>query len=270
MGQHNEPRLLIGTPSGENWVVDQTIVDVSRPAPSPMVTTIESLPQKLRFDLRKSALIVVDMQNDFVHPDGWMAGAFDLDPSAAAELANPINKVTTASRAASIPVIWLNWGVRADRANLPPITRHPFSDLRSFGGLGDEVAGRNGIAPHPLLGKDSWGAQIIETLEVSSDDIHVDKHRISGFWDTPLDSILRNLGARTLFFAGINSDHCVLGTLMDACFLGYDTVLIEDATGTSSPDFCHQAAVHNVRFCFGFTTTSPALLAGLAAAEPLA
>src|SRR4029078_10134324 len=115
----------------------------------------------------------------------------------------------------------------------------------------------------------SWGAQIIDSLEVSDDDIHVDKHRISGFWDTPLASILRNLGARTLFFAGINSDHCVLGTLMDACFLGYDTVLVEDSTGTSSPDFCHQAAIHNVRFCFGFTTTSQELIAGLAAARPV-
>ena len=270
MTQHNESGLLIGTPAGDNWVVDEAIADVSRPAPPPLVATIESLPQKLRFDLHKSALIVVDMQNDFVHPSGWMAAAFDLDPSAAAELAVPINKLTAASRAASVPVIWLNWGVRADRANLPPITRHPFSDKRAFEGLGDEVGGRNGIPPHALLGKDSWGAQIIDSLEVSADDIHVDKHRISGFWDTPLDSILRNLGARTLFFAGINSDHCVLGTLMDACFLGYDTVLVEDSTGTSSPDFCHQAAVHNVRFCFGFTTTSQELIAGLAAAKPVA
>jgi nicotinamidase-related amidase len=54
----------------------------------------------------------------------------------------------------------------------------------------------------------------------------------------------------------------VLGTLMDACFLGYDTVMLEDCTATSSPDFCHQAAIHNVRFCFGFTTSSADWLAG--------
>src|SRR5262249_51000667 len=158
-----------------------------------------------------------------------------------------------AARDAKVPVIWLNWGVRPDRANLPPITRYPFSDRRAFAGLGDQLDGRRGKAPYALLVKDSWGAKVIDELKVESSDIHVDKHRISGFWETPLDTILRNHGARTLFFAGVNSDHCVLGTLMDACFIGYDTVMIEDCTATTSPAFCHQAAIHNVRFCFGFT-----------------
>jgi nicotinamidase-related amidase len=114
------------------------------------------------------------------------------------------------------------------------------------------------------LEKGSWGAQIVEGLERGSRDIYVDKHRISGFWDTPLDAILRNLDVTTLLFAGINADHCVLGTLMDANFHGFDTILIQDCTATTSPDFCLQATLHNVRFCFGFTTTSVELLEGLA------
>jgi nicotinamidase-related amidase len=54
----------------------------------------------------------------------------------------------------------------------------------------------------------------------------------------------------------VNADHCVLGTLMDANFKGYDTILLEDCTATTSPEFCMRATLHNVRFCFGFTATS--------------
>ncbi len=66
-------------------------------------------------------------------------------------------------------------------------------------------------------------------------DIRVDKHRMSGFWDTPLDSILRNLGVTTLLFGGVNADQCVLHTLADANFLGYDTLMVGDCTATTSP-----------------------------------
>ena len=270
MSQRSAQQVAVSAPRIENWVVEGGVVDVSRPAALPMVATIQALPQKLRFDVRKSALIVVDMQNDFLHPSGWMAGAFGIDPSAAAGLAGPLNKIANASRKIGMPVVWLNWGVRNDRMNLPPITRYPFSEMGKTGGLGDEVAARNGISAHALLAKDSWGSRVIDQIDARPEDIHVDKQRISGVWDTPLDSILRNLGIKTLFFAGINSDHCVLGTLMDACFLGYDTVMIDDLTATSSPDFCHQAAIHNVRFCFGFTATSADLTAGLDAVEPVA
>jgi ureidoacrylate peracid hydrolase len=270
MSERSMPHVAANAPRGENWVVEGGVVDVSRPAATPIVATIRSLPQNLRFDVRKSAIIVVDMQNDFLHPNGWMAGAFGIDPSAAVGLAAPINKITNAFRKAGMPVVWLNWGVRGDRTNLPPVTRYPFSEMGKTAGLGDEVPAKNGIAAHPLLAKDSWGARIIDQLDVRPEDIHVAKQRISGFWDTPLDSILRNLGIRTVFFTGINSDHCVLGTLMDACFLGYDTVMVDDLTATSSPDFCHQAAIHNVRFCFGFTVTSTDLTAGLDAAKPVA
>src|SRR4029077_4786812 len=107
--------------------------------------------------------------------------------------------------------------------------------------------------------------QIIDELTQSPHDIHVDKHRISGFWDTPLESILRNLDVTTLLFAGVNADHCVLGTLMDANFHGFDTILLEDCTATTSPDFCLKATLHNVRFCFGFTTTCAELIGSVPA-----
>ena len=64
-----------------------------------------------------------------------------------------------------------------------------------------------------MLEKGSWAAAIVDGLEVGPDDIHVAKYRMSGFWDTELDSILRTLGVTTLLFGGVNADQCVLCTL---------------------------------------------------------
>jgi len=105
----------------------------------------------------------------------------------------------------------------------------------------------------------SWAAAVVEDLEQKSEDIVVDKYRMSGFWDTPLDSILRNLGRTTLFFAGVNADQCVMTTLQDANFLGYDCILLKDCTATTSPGFCFQATLYNVNQCFGFVTDSHAI-----------
>jgi nicotinamidase-related amidase len=86
---------------------------------------------------------------------------------------------------------------------------------------------------------------------------------MSGFQDTELDSILRNLGVTTLMFAGVNADQCVLCTLQDANFRGYDCLLLEDCTATTSPDYCMQAAIYNTRQCFGFVVSSVAITAEL-------
>jgi nicotinamidase-related amidase len=84
---------------------------------------------------------------------------------------------------------------------------------------------------------------------------------MSGFHDTCLDSVLRNLDIKTVLFAGVNADQCVLATLMDANFAGYDCILLEDCTSTTSPAFCWEATLYNVRQCFGFTALSKDLLA---------
>ncbi len=263
MGSGEQGRLIIGTPTN-HYAVTEDGVDMTRPPAPPRVAAIAAQPQAIRIDLNQSALIVIDMQNEFCSPGGWM-DRMGVDLTGAEALYGPINRATRAARGAGVPVIWVNWGLRSDCSNLSPGTRYPFSDKASFAGLGEPVAAEPGSnrPPYRLLVKDEWGAQVVDALDRGPDDVWVDKHRISGFWDTPLDSILRTAGMRTLFFAGVNSDHCVLGTLMDANFHGYDTVLLEDCAATTSPDFCHQATLHNIRFCFGFTATSADFVAGL-------
>ena len=106
----------------------------------------------------------------------------------------------------------------------------------------------------------SWGAQVVDEINPGERDVQIIKHRFSAFWDTETDAVLRNMGIKTLFIGGVNMDQCVMTTLEDASFLGYDTILIEDGTATTSPDFCVQAVLYNVKLLFGFVTQSAAIL----------
>ena len=122
---------------------------------------------------------------------------------------------------------------------MPPNQHHLYKPKGRGIGLGEPLPGHGAR----VLQKDSWAAAVVDELNIEPHDICVDKHRISGFWDTPLDSILRNLGTRTILFAGVNTDQCVLHTLTDANFLGYGCVLLEDCCATTSPAFCTEATV---------------------------
>ncbi len=108
--------------------------------------------------------------------------------------------------------------------------------------------------------RDDWGAATADGLDVAPSDLTVHKHRISGFWDNELDSILRLRGITTLLFAGVNIDRCVFSSLQDANFLGYDCMLIEDSCQTVSPDFVRDAVLYLVRLLHGVVTTSDAIL----------
>jgi nicotinamidase-related amidase len=240
------------------WKVGPTHVDLSTPAREPRPATITAQPQNITVDLSRSAMIVVDMQNDFCAPGGWVdwLGA-DLTPERAP--IKPLQAILPALRANGVPIVWLNWGNRPDRMNLPPTTLYVFNPDGNGIGIGGALPG-NGAR---LLEKDSWSAAVVDELPQLPEDIKVDKYRISGFWDTPLDSILRNLEAKTLFFSGVNTDQCVLHSLTDAHFLGYNCVLVEDCCGTTSPDFCAEATLWNVKKCFGFVTKSTDVIAAL-------
>jgi len=250
----------LGPSLGNAWQVGADTADLTRAALPPRPATFAAEPKPVTIDLARSAAVVVDMQNDFCHPDGWLAGiGVDIQP-ARAPIA-PLRRLLPALRGAGVPVIWLNWGTRPDRLNLSPALRHVYDPAGTGGGLGDALP-RTGAR---VLQAGSWSAQVVDELAPDSGDIRVDKHRMSGFWDTPLDSILRNLAVTTVLFAGVNLDQCVLHTLADANFLGYDTILVEDCAATTNPDFCREATLLNIRQIFGFTVTSAALLQSLPA-----
>jgi nicotinamidase-related amidase len=253
----------LGSGRGYRWLASPEHIDMSAPEPAPFTATLPTLPQKVTIDLHRTVLMVIDMQNDFCTEGGWVdhiGGDYRPDRAPIA----PLNKLTPKLRALGVPVLWVNWGNRPDLANMPPNQLHLYKPKGTGTGLGDPLP----VSGAAVLEKDSWAADIVAELEVGDEDLRIDKHRISGFWDTPLDSILRNLGTRTILFAGVNTDQCVLHTLTDANFLGYGCVMLEDCCATTSPAFCTEATVWNVKKCFGFVTKSSDVIASLPAPPP--
>ncbi|MBE9012736.1 isochorismatase family protein [Pseudanabaenaceae cyanobacterium LEGE 13415] len=247
------------------WYVDESIADLTRPAIASQMITLKTATKTLRLDLAKSALIIIDMQNDFCHPDGWLSH-IGVDVTPARSPIIPIQQLLPILREIGMSIVWLNWGNRPDLLNISPATRHVYNPTGTGVGLGDPLPKNQA----PVLEKNSWAAAIVDELQPLESDIKIDKYRMSGFWDTPLDSILRNLGKTTLFFAGVNADQCVMVTLQDANFLGYDCILLKDCTATTSPDFCLQATLYNVKQCFGFVSDSTQLMDGLKTSLKLA
>ncbi|NVN13155.1 cysteine hydrolase family protein, partial [Nguyenibacter vanlangensis] len=220
--------------------------------------TIDALPQQVTLDLARTAMIVIDMQNDFCHPDGWLA-SIGVDIAPARTPIAPLAAILPVLRGRDVPVIWVNWGNRPDRLNLSPSLLHVYDPDGEGVGLGGRLPGQG----DGVLELGSWNAAIVDELAPETGDIHVAKYRMSGFWDTPLDAILRNLRVDTLLFGGVNLDQCVMTTLQDAGCLGYDCILLEDCAATTSPGFCTDATLYNVRQCFGFTAMGGVLRAAL-------
>ncbi|MCO5975583.1 cysteine hydrolase [Ideonella oryzae] len=250
----------LGVAANYHWLATEQTVDMALPARPPARLALPATPQNLVIDLHRTAIVVIDLQNDFCTEGGWVdhiGGNYQADRAPI----GPLQALLPALRQAGVPVVWVNWGNRPDLANMPPNQIHLYKPHGHGTGLGDPLPhGRGNV-----LEKGSWAAAIVDELPVEPQDIQVDKYRISGFWDTPLDSILRNLGVKTVLFAGCNTDQCVLHSLTDANFLGYGCVLLEDCCATSSPAFCTEATLWNVRKCFGFVSDSTALLGALAA-----
>jgi nicotinamidase-related amidase len=242
-----------------HWKVDETLVDMSMSLPQPRRTTIACEPQSVVVDLNRTALIVIDMQNDFCAKGGWVDYlGFDYTPDRVP--IGPLQRLLPPLRNASVPVIWVNWGNRPDLLNMPPNQIHLYKPRGIGIGLGEPLPGSGAR----VLEKDSWAAAVVDELKPEPGDVRIDKYRISGFWDTPLDSVLKNLGTRTILFAGVNTDQCVFCTLTDANFLGYGCVMLEDCCATTSPDFCTQASIWNVKKCYGFVTQSQNVISALA------
>jgi ureidoacrylate peracid hydrolase len=233
-------------------------LDLTRPVATPRPVTAVASPAPVRIDLSRTALVIVDMQRDFLDPNGWLPMS-GVDPVPLRRIIPTVARLADALRAVAVPILWLNWGVRPDAANLPD----PVLAKATAGGSRPSYGDPSPSGRGQVLVRDAWGAGIIDGLAPDPGDLIVHKHRLSGFCDNELDAVLRRRGIDTLLFAGINIDRCVFATLSDASFIGYGCILIEDATATSSPDFVREAVLYLVRLLYGATAQSSALLEGI-------
>lgn len=252
------PAARFGPAPHNAWTLDGQGLNLQRSAPRPVPVRLDVQPLPLTIDLSRSVLVVVDMQNDFCHPRGW----FGQKGIRVAPMRKPIpvlQGLLPAWRAAGGRVLWLNWGVRPDVANLPPTVLFKGKRTDDGVGYGERSPEDRGRALVP----GDWGAQVIDELAVDALDFTVFKHRLSGFADNELDGLLRQQGFTTLLWAGINTDRCVFSSLQDAGFLGYDNLLLADACSTPSPAYVTRAIHFLVQQLHGFVVPSAAVLAAL-------
>lgn len=189
-------------------------------------------------DLKNTALIIVDMQNDDIHQNGFRrkyAHEFGVAAESLELLRTPIpniQKLSERFRKNQKDVIYIYLAFEPDYSDAVPadIMTKPKE-------MGAMVRG-------------SWGAQIIDELTPHKNDHMVRKHTSGGFHQTPLDRMLRNLNIKTLVITGVCTNFCVETTVREAVAYGYDVILVSDATASFDPEG-HQATMKVVARGFG-------------------
>ena len=241
----------------DSWTKDASKTSLLRDNRNPIPVIFKAEPEAIEIDVTRVALLIIDMQNDFIDPNGWFGSVRGEDVGKLSNIIPNINSVSKAFRKFSVPIIHLNWGVRNDLANLPANVIGKASSCGEIPGYGDKISSGE------VLVRGSWGANSVATINKGTDDLTVFKHRLSGFQDNELDQVLRRRDISTLVYAGINLDRCVFATLMDGCFQGYDAILVDDASTTTSPEYVRDAIIYLIRTNFGFTTKTSGIVRAL-------
>lgn len=187
-----------------------------------------------RIDPATTALVVIDVQNDFCDPDG-VFGRAGNDLSMMPAMAERTQALVDAARERRMLVAW----VRATYDE--PVTSAPLS----------ETYNRRGFTGSMCL-EGSWGADWyagVAPHDAPNEPV-LTKHRFSAFWDTPLDLLLRSNGIRTVVLAGVVTSGCVESTARDAFFNDYYVVIAEDAVAEASPER-HAYALRKLAQAFG-------------------
>jgi len=227
-------------------------------------TTIEAVPAPITINTARTAVVVVDMQNDFCSKGGMFDRA-GVDISMVQRAIGPIRKVAQAARKAEIKIVYLKMGFQPDLSDLgdedsPNRVRHLHFGVGQPSRAPDGRQGR-------FLIRDTWNTDIIDELCPESGDVVVYKARFSGFYRTELDDTLRPLGIRTLIFTGCTTSACVDSTIRDAMFRDYKCVLLTDCTGepigSNAARSNHDASLLVIQTLFGWVCQSDSFLAAL-------
>jgi ureidoacrylate peracid hydrolase len=195
------------------------------------------MPQTLAIDKKKTALIVIDMQNGFLQDEGFMVKV-GLDISDLKKTVDPVRRVIKSCRSANIPVIYTRYVVRPD--------------YKDAGLLGVKLPAAKEMK---ALAAGSWDAALDERMEPQPDDFILDKARCSSFYNTNLEVILNGLNVDTLVICGVTTEMCVDTTVADAFARDFNVFLVKDAVAAS--DFGrHEAALKIAEFMFATLCTT--------------
>lgn len=193
-----------------------------------------------------TALLVIDMQNGFCHPDGSFA-KLGMDIGQLADAVTGSRRLIDAAHAAGVPVIYTRYVYQPDYRDGGILVDYLLPAIKELGSL---AAG-------------SWDAEILDTLAPGGGDIVIDKSRYSAFYATRLEPTLTSRGVRSLVICGVTTNMCVETTARDASQRDYRTYVVSDATGEYDRAR-HDAALFTHGFGFGWVVKTDEVLAAWA------
>lgn len=226
---------------------------------------LEAKPDSMAFETSRTAVIVVDMQNDF----GSKGGMFDragIDISGIRQAVAPTARVLAAARDAGIRIIYLKMGYLPDLSDLgSPESVNRSRHMRL--GVGQPMRAPNGAESRILI-RNTWNTDIVSELTPQPGDEVIYKSRFSGFYKTDLDAKLKRAGITHLIVTGCTTSICVDSTVRDAMFRDYLCILLADCMsepiGQGLPRSNHEASLLSAEVLLGWVSSSEAFANALA------
>ena len=213
---------------------------------------MKPLPLEYLLTKTRKALVLVDVQNEFCHVEGAF-GQKGCDLSVIDGMMVALKRLVGSAYELDIPVVFV-YNVEDDNTDSFAWDMRPDAreDMTNIG----------------VCRRGTWGTEIFHFVP-RENDLMIQKCRFSGFFNTPLDSILKNQGIETLIFTGVATNICVESTLRDAMVRDYHVILAPDACATWYPDL-HEATCKTVRLWYGKVANSDEITSQWAGNEPLA
>ena len=222
------------------------------------VRTIEAEPAAVAVDTDRTALIIIDMQRDFLEPGGFGA-ALGNDVSRLKAAVGPCVDVLAAARGADVLVIHTREGHRPDLTDAPPMKVERGDPALRIGALGP--MGR-------ILVRGEPGHDIIPELYPKAGEPVIDKPGKGAFYQTDLELMLKNRSIDTLLVCGVTTEVCVNTTVREANDRGFRCIVLGDCCGSYFPEF-HEMGLAMIKAqggIFGSVSGSKPVLSALAAA----
>ena len=189
--------------------------------------TVAAQPFAFTFEVASTALVIIDMQRDFIEPGGF-GQTLGNDVSLLSAIVPACQAVLAAWRAQGGLVVHTREAHSADLADCPPAKRNRGNPKLRIGDVGP--MGRILVAGEP-------GNQIIDELAPVAGEIVLDKPGKGAFYATPLHLLLQQTGITHLLFMGVTTEVCVQTSMREANDRGYDCLLLEDCTESYFPQF---------------------------------
>jgi nicotinamidase-related amidase len=219
------------------------------------IKTIEAEPAPLAVETSRTALIIIDMQRDFLQSGGF-GEALGNDVSRLRVAVRPIQQVLAAARKAGLLVIHTREGHRPDLTDAPPLKVDRGDPKTRIGALGP--MGR-------ILVRGEPGHDIIPELYPAPGEPIVDKPGKGAFYQTDLELMLKNRGMDTLFVCGVTTEVCVNTTVREANDRGFRCIVLSDCCASYFPEF-HRAGLDMIKAqggIFGSVSASTAVITAL-------